>query len=70
MLPLLEAQDTAMAPIQFLVQELSYVAGVAIKKRKKSISCCGTAETNPTSIHEDVGLIPGLTQQVKDLVLL
>ena len=24
----------------------------------------------PTSIHEDVGLIPGLTQCIKDLVLL
>ena len=25
---------------------------------------------NPTSIHEDVGLIPGLSQCFKDLVLL
>ena len=26
----------------------------------------GSAVTNPTSIHGDVGLIPGLTQWVKD----
>ena len=30
----------------------------------------GSAGTNPTSIHKDVGLIPGLTQWVKDPVLL
>ena len=25
-------------------------------------SCCGSAEMSPTSIHEEVGLIPGLAQ--------
>ena len=33
-------------------------------------SCCGTVETNPTRNHEVMGSIPGLTQWVKDLVVL
>ena len=33
-------------------------------------SRCGTAETNPTSIHKDTASIPGLAQWVRDLVLL
>ena len=32
-------------------------------------SHCGAAETNPTKNHEVAGLIPGLAQWVKDLVL-
>ena len=33
-------------------------------------SHCGTAEMNPTGIHEDVGWIPGLVQLAGALVLL
>ena len=32
-------------------------------------SCCGLVETNPTSIHEDVGLVPALAQWIRDLAL-
>ena len=29
----------------------------------------GSAELNPSSVHEDAGLIPGLTQWLKDLAV-
>ena len=34
-------------------------------KKKKKSSCRGSVETNPTSIHEDVCSILGLTQWVE-----
>ena len=33
-------------------------------------SHCGSAVTNPASIYEDTGSIPGLGQWVKELVVL
>ena len=36
---------------------------------KPGSSCHGAAEVNPTSIHEDLGLMPGLAQWAKDLAL-
>ena len=39
-----------------------------IKKSKGSFHC-GSVIMNPTSIHEEVGSIPGLAQWIKDLAL-
>ena len=67
----------ATAPIRPLAWEPPYAAGAAqeIEKDKKKKKCIGKVPlvaqqvTNPTSIHEVLCLIPGLTKWVKDLAL-
>ena len=39
------------------------------KDKNYRASHCSSMEENPTHIHKDMGLIPGLTQWVKDRVL-
>ena len=43
--------------------------GVKKKKKKEKSSRVAQWLTNPTGIHEDLGLIPGLAQLVEDSVL-
>ena len=40
------------------------------KEEKPGVCCYGSANTNLTSSHEDVGLISGLAQWVEDPLLL
>ena len=40
-----------------------------IKFKKYASFCCGSVVTNPISIYEGTGSIPGLTQWVKDVAL-
>ena len=52
----------------------SYISTYICKNLQKKILACtsrhGSGETNMTSIHEDMGLIPGLANFVKDLAML
>ena len=43
---------------------------LTFRKTKIQSTHFGAVETNPTTIHKDVGLIPGLVQWVEDPALL
>ena len=56
------------APNQPLAWELPYTCSTK-KKVKLGVPFMAQWLTNPASIHEEVGSIPGLTHWVKDLEL-
>ena len=52
------------------IKEFSLYLVLGNKKTLKGSSHWGSAVTNPTSIHDDSGSIPGFAPGVKDLALL
>ena len=61
----------AAAPIQPLAWDPPCASGVALKRQKQKYGTShhGSTEMNLTSILEDAGSIPGLSQLLKDLTL-
>ena len=63
---LLEPEIRMVVTRGFKMGEMRRYWSKGIRSRS---SHCGSMEMNSTGIHEDSGLIPGLTQWVKALVL-
>ena len=65
------SRPVATAPNEPLAWEPPYAEGAALEVAKKKLwsSHCGSVVMSPTSIYEDVGLIPGLVQWIKDPML-
>ena len=66
----MKTRKISRAPTLLKYGLLVNLVGWVLFKYEFWSSCGGSAVTNPTSIHEDSGLIPGSAQWVKDPALL
>ena len=51
--------------LHFYLLQYYILKQICTQHKNWGSSHCGSAVTNPTSVHEDMGLIPGLAQWIK-----
>ena len=56
--------------VRKVIKDLYSHSTKCLYEKRGGSSCCGSAITNPTRIHEHMGSIPGPAQWVKDPALL
>ena len=64
-----EREKDTFASLQILISLLRKKISLQFKSLAAGVSTVAQRLTNPTSIHEDVGSIPGLAKWLKDLTL-
>ena len=65
----MRGEPQSSVPVMAFQDGLVGVLLSALGKEENGSSPCSSVVMNPTRIHEDAGVIPGLAQCVKDLVL-
>ena len=64
-----QGRENTFTVLYFIYQYHKFTSSIYKMNCLLGSSHCGSVVMKPTSIHEDEGLIPGLSKSVKDLVL-